>query len=309
MLMITKEATDKDRSLKTQLLVSTSVNNDDKISGERVWRSNGYFRNVRHDLKLEKQNILENCLLYINQALLSTVKNGELAMCNHNFIIGQIIPAANQPEDIGTYDCAPNEVKLYTCIYDINTGEFKGVRESLAYIILHGDDEEVFLSYGYDAAKAKVLYASSKQKIPDAFSATCFNKHFSEIMNEKREKDDHSTLFYFLPSITDRKKSINQWCDNVNFTPADFTIEFIESFSLKKAKFEPHLLNLKGPERLDQVEMLYGLFKHMATVSNLNLLRNVDYFDVMEKRDSEKMEWSVGSSKQRYDSSKFKLTY
>ena len=185
-----------------------------------------------------------------------------------------------------------------TCIYDNNTGEFKGVTESLAYIILRGDDEEVFLSYGYDAAKAKVLYAPSKQKIPDAFSATCFNKHFSEIMNEKREKDDHSNLFYFLPSITDRKENINQWRDNLNLTPVDLTIEFIESFSSKKGKFEPHLLISKGPERLDQVEMLYGLFKHMATVSNQNLLRNVDHFNVMEKRDSEKMEWSVGSSKQ-----------
>ena len=144
MLMLTKEATDKDRSLKTQLLVSTSGNNDDKISGERVWRSDGYFRDVRLDLKLEKQNIPENCLLYINQAFLSSVKNGELAMYNHNFIIGQIILEANQPEDISTYECAPNVVKLYTCIYDINTGEFKGVRES--YIILCGDDEEVFLS-------------------------------------------------------------------------------------------------------------------------------------------------------------------
>ena len=185
MLMLTKEATDKDRSLKTQLLVSTSGNNDDKISNERVWRSDSYFRDVRPDLKLEKRNIPENCLLYVNQAFLSTVKKGELAMYNHNFSIGQIIPAANQPEDISTYECAPNEVKLYTCIHEINTGEFKGVRESLAYIILRGDDEEVFLSYGYDAAKAKVLYTSSKQKIPNAFSATCFNKHFSEIMNEK----------------------------------------------------------------------------------------------------------------------------
>ena len=95
----------------------------------------------------------------------------------------------------------------------------------------------------------------------------------------------------------------------MNLIPVDFTIEYIEGFSLEKAKFEPHLLNSKGPEHLDQVEMLYGLFKHMATVSNQNLLRNVDYLNVMEKRDSEKMEWSVGSSKQRYDSSKFKLTY
>ena len=36
MMMLTKEVTDKDRSLKTQLLVSTAGNNDDKISGERV---------------------------------------------------------------------------------------------------------------------------------------------------------------------------------------------------------------------------------------------------------------------------------
>ena len=198
---------------------------------------------------------------------------------------------------------------MYTCIYDVDTGEFKDVRKGLAYIILRGDSEEVFLSYGFDTTKAKVLHASSKQKIPDAFSATCFNKHFSEIMNEKREKEDCSTLFYFLPSITDCKESINQWRDNVNLTPVDFTIEFIDFFSSKKAKFEPHLLNSSGLERRDQVEMLYGLFKHMAKVSNQNLSRNVDYLNVAEKRDSEKMKWLVGSSKQRYDSSKFILTY
>ena len=47
MMMLMKEATYKDRSLKTQLLVSTSGNNDDKISGERVWRNDGFFKNVR----------------------------------------------------------------------------------------------------------------------------------------------------------------------------------------------------------------------------------------------------------------------
>ena len=80
---------------------------------------------------------------------------------------------------------APNEVKLYTCIYDTTTGEFKGLRESLAYIVLRGNDEEVFFSYGFDSSKASVLYPSIKEKISDAFSATCFNKHFAEIMNER----------------------------------------------------------------------------------------------------------------------------
>ena len=157
---------------------------------------------MRPDLNLEKKNIPENSLLYVNHGYLSTVKGGDLALYNHNFIIGQIIPSANLPEDISTYDCQPNEVKLYTCIYDIVNCDFKGVRENLAYIVLRGDREEVFLSYGFDTQKSKVLYAASKEKIPNAFSATCFNKHYSEIMNERREKEDHSTLCYFLPSIT-----------------------------------------------------------------------------------------------------------
>ena len=162
--MLTKEATDKNRSLKTQLLVSTISNDDEKISGERVWKENGFFGDMKPDLKLEKRNVPENSLLYINQAYLSTVKFGELALYNHNFFIRQLIPAANQTEDVVTYKCLPNEVKLLTCIYDVTNGEFKGVRESLAYMALRGDSEEVFLSYGYDAAKAKVLYTILRKR-------------------------------------------------------------------------------------------------------------------------------------------------
>ena len=41
-LLMTKEATDKDRSLKAQMLLSTWVNNNtpEKISGEQVWKKN-----------------------------------------------------------------------------------------------------------------------------------------------------------------------------------------------------------------------------------------------------------------------------
>ena len=129
------------------------------------------------------------------------------------------------------------------------------------------------------------------------------------MFNERREKEDCSTLLFFLPSITDRKEKINQWRENVNLTPTDFSIEFIESSSKKKAKFNPLLLNCNGDEQLDQVDMLYGLFNHIATVSNQNLIRNVDYLNVYDKRDSESMEWSFGGSKKRFNSSKFKLTY
>ena len=238
----------------------------------------------------------ENTLYYVNQAFLSTVKSGDLAMYNHNFILGQlIVVATNQPADISSYDCAPNEVKLWTCIYDLSNGEFLGVKEKLAFV-LRGD-EEVFFSYGFDSAKEKILYSISKQKIPDTFVSTSFKKHFQEIMNEKRDIEEQSFLFYFLPSTTNRNESVNKCMGNVNLTPVDFDIQLIESFSMKKEKLRPELLNSTNPaERDPQVEILYKLFKHIVQYSNQNSSRNVDCLNMKEKRNVESMEWSVGSS-------------
>ena len=167
-----------------------------------------------------------------------------------------------------------------------------------------------FFSYGFDSAKAHVLYSFSKQKIPDAFVSTVFKKQYHETIKEKRDNEEISTLFFFLPSITGRKESVDQWRGNVNLIRIDFDIFLIELFSSKKTNFQPNLLNsTNSNERDPQVEMLYSVFKHMAQFSNQNLPRNVNYLKVKEKRNSESMERSVGSSNKRYDLSKFKLTY
>ena len=84
-----------------------------------MWRNEGFFKDTKPELNLEKINIPENCLLYINQFYISTVKNGDLEMYHHNFIIGQLIVAANQPSQIDQYVCNDNEVKLFTCLYDM----------------------------------------------------------------------------------------------------------------------------------------------------------------------------------------------
>ena len=55
-------------------------------------------------------------------------------------------------------------------------------------------------------------------------------------MNERREKEDFSTLFYYLPSITDRKDDINQHRNNVNLSPVDCSISFVESFTKTKRR-------------------------------------------------------------------------
>ena len=61
MLLLLKEATDNDRSLKTKLLV-TSNDSQEKLSSENIWKNNGFLQDLRPDLNLEKKNIPENTL-------------------------------------------------------------------------------------------------------------------------------------------------------------------------------------------------------------------------------------------------------
>ena len=235
-MLLSKEMTDKDRSMKTQLLIRSN-DGDDKLSGEKVWNENGFFKDIRPELNLEKVNMPENTLHYVNQAFLSTVKNGEIAMYVQNFIIGQLIFAANQPKDILQYECLPNEVKLLSCVYDLETGEFKGVRLQLAYIILRGDEQELFLSYGYDKSKSKVLYSYSKQQIPDAFVSTSFKKHFNEIMNEKKMKIHHHYFTFCLLSLTEKNQLTNGKIIRHLFRLISLLILF-RAFQLKMRNFD-----------------------------------------------------------------------
>ena len=299
MLLLSKEMTDKDKSMKTQLMLKSEPQN--KLSGEQIWKKNGFFKDVRAELSLEKVNIPENCLIYINQGFLSTVKNGEIAMYLDNFIIGQLIIAANQPKDIESYVCSPNEVKLLSPVYELESGQFKGIRKQMAFIVLRGDSDETFLSYGFDKTRSKTLFSYSKQQIPNAFVSVAFKKHFEQIMSGDR--DESSSLFYYLPSLSDRKEEINQYMNNVSLSPVDVTVDFIEKFS-ENVSFKPDLLSSSDEkERKPQIEILYGLFKHLATVSDQNLERNVVHLNLAQGRHT--MEWSNS----KFDSSKFKLTY
>ena len=84
----------------------------------------------------------------MNQTSLSTVKDGKLAIYCHHFVLGQLLVAANQPENIDKNVCKKNEVKLIACICNKSTGDFQCIKLCLGYIILRGDREESFFSYG-----------------------------------------------------------------------------------------------------------------------------------------------------------------
>ena len=53
------------------------------------------------------------------------------------------------------------------------------------------------------------------------------------------------------------------------------------------------------------VKVLRELFKHIALYSNQNLERNIMYLNTKDNRKASDMEWTTN----RFDSSKFKLTY
>ena len=57
MLTLTEEASDKDRSSKTQLTISSKYS-EEKISGERVCRNEGFFKDTKLKLNLEEKVFL-----------------------------------------------------------------------------------------------------------------------------------------------------------------------------------------------------------------------------------------------------------
>ena len=78
MLYLSKEATNKDHQLKTQMIVSL---NDDKSKGsERMWLESGFFGDERAELTILKAIFLENSLCYVNQGSVSLFKGGEKAI-------------------------------------------------------------------------------------------------------------------------------------------------------------------------------------------------------------------------------------
>ena len=96
-----------------------------------------------------------------------------------------------------------------------------------AILIVSGDDDEHFLSYGCCEENYKVLYSYHKRRIPNSFAGTLFNRN---------------RLYYFLPSITDRSESIDQHMSSVNLTPIDITEKTFEVED--GVAFDPSMLDI-----------------------------------------------------------------
>ena len=157
------EISEGDKRMKTQLYVSNDKG--DKIT-EKLYKNDGFFGNPSSDLTLEKT---ENCLIYVSQATILLLKNNEKAIYITNVYLGQLLPLVNNPPDIERYVCKESKVKLLCPMYDTETAQFLGLELCLAAISVRGNNDELFLSYGYNKEKSKMLFSSHKVRLLNIF--------------------------------------------------------------------------------------------------------------------------------------------
>ena len=147
-----------------------------------------FFGDQRSDLTIIKKNFPENTLIYTKQqGVVTNLKAGQLAIYLDYVALAQILPASICPPNINDdYVFPDNEVPLLVPLYNTENGYFKSLRKWLGYIIIRGDPDKQFYSYGYDEEKSKVLCANMKQPLRNIFQETAFKKHVPFLVESKK---------------------------------------------------------------------------------------------------------------------------
>ena len=180
----------------------------------------------------------EMSIFYVNQASQSYKNDKKIYYCDY-YITGQVIPALNAPADLTDYEVKPDEAKIIRPKYDVDSGKFLGLDETLGYFILRRDKDECFLDYGHSKENSNILYSTHKRKIPNSFSGMIFNNHKVQYHGGVFLNKYHSNIYFFLPSTTYRSEKHNQYMKSVRLWPIDIEPnDFGENFD---------------PSRLDQV--------------------------------------------------------
>ena len=81
----------------------------------------------------------DHTLLYLSQGGVS-YKNNEKIIYGENLIIGQILPLADVPFDLSTYELKPDEVKMLVTKYNKSTGQFLSIVETIGQLIFRGNE-------------------------------------------------------------------------------------------------------------------------------------------------------------------------
>ena len=286
-------------------MVVANIEGAEKI-GEQVWQSDGLFGKINPDYSTHKNDFPENCLCYINQAYLTVKDRDTMIYCDY-ITLAQIVVFRSPPDsEVENIDeLIKNDkklIKIYMPMYDVTTGKFLGLKESVGYIMIRNQEDEVFLSYGYSSEHSTSLYCYQKQPIPNIF-----NTH--KLANYLESKAEISDICFYLPSITDRKEEINRYKDMVSLTPVTSKICDISAFSPESYRFNPKHLDQEGKNLECARETLYAYFKNVAKVSNSNLIQNC--YALMKKKGiaHSSLKWALSLPQSKVDYSKFSLDH
>ena len=85
------------------------------------------------------------------------------------YILVQVLPLADTPSDLSSFLLKSDEVKILRPKYDLQIGQFLGIIKWIGQMVVRGDQEQIFLEYGYDAKKSKLLYSTNRARIPKSF--------------------------------------------------------------------------------------------------------------------------------------------
>ena len=201
-------------------------------------------------------------IFYVNQAYLSHKDNKKIYYCDV-FILGQVPPMPNPPEDLK--NCLPkeNEAKIVRRKRGVVSVQFLGLVETLVYLTVRGDKRECFFDYGYSKDNSKVLYSTHKAKIPNSFSATISNRHRIQYEARTLSDRDFSKIFFFSPSARDRIEDISKYMNSVNLMPISIKpSDFAEDF-------DPSNLDFDNTDREKNRESVLKVLKKVVDLSNL----------------------------------------
>ena len=170
--------------------------------------------------------------------------------------------------------------------------------------------DKVFYSYGYDEERSKVLYYSFEQPLLDIFQGTAFKKHVPQLIEEKKLKINQNFSFSYLRLLIGRKEYIIFFC-NVNLHPIDCPYDDFVNYSTKIHSLLPHYLDSGNTDEKEAArEIVQNFLKHVAEISNLNLIQNAN--SLMAKNEVKTdtgVDFSWVSDVHLQNQTKFKLGY
>ena len=212
---------------RTEVTVDT-LNSEEKVKKcINLWENYRYLGTKSCDFSIEKANLPENTIFYINQAY-QCFKNSKKVYYTDVFILPQIMLLAQQPKDIESYELNDNEVKILRLRHDPVSVKFLGIEYCVALVTVRNNQDEQFFNYGYHKENSKVLYSTRKLKIPSSFKTTIFGQHKMQYEGGAFNEQKFSKRFFYLPATVDRNEKINKYLTSVHLKPFLSALLFLE---------------------------------------------------------------------------------